>query len=139
MYQGEKKTAAADERSWLKVESMHTTIEIADAMVGRRILSYALGAGRESITFETDRGTVRLLTMGECCSQTWIESLDVDDALLGDVTAVEEIPMPNLGDISTPHRGDVDSVTYYALHSQPLAADASSTIARTATATTADI
>lgn len=89
--------------------------KIEKALVGKRILSYALDDDSTGITFNTDAGTVRLETGGDCCSVSWIESLDDDQALLGRVMLVEEIEMPDLGNIPTPKMPGVDQVAYYGL------------------------
>ena len=70
----------------------------------------------EQITFDcADRPSVTLKTYGDCCSYTWIESLDAPDALLGTVRSVEDIDMPNLGNIDGSKHTDVDQVAYYGL------------------------
>lgn len=91
---------------------------IADALVGKTITAYELGDGGESITFHTTDGDVALVATGDCCSRSWIESLDAPDALLGTVTAADEIDMPDLGNIESiafPQEWGVEEVSYYGL------------------------
>lgn len=88
---------------------------IEEALKGKRIQSFILDDGREAITFQTDAGAVRLETDGDCCSQTWIESLDDPDALLGTVISAAQIEMPDLGNVPTPHHEYADVVEYYGL------------------------
>ncbi len=69
---------------------------------------------RLTLTF-VGRPSVNLVPYGECCSATWIESLDAPDALIGTVQSVEEIPMPDLGNIDGNRHQGVDQVSYYGL------------------------
>ena len=89
---------------------------IERALVGATITSYVLAADSESITFQlAGRPSITLDAIPDCCSTTWIESLDAPDALLGTVQAVEDIAMPDLGNIDGTRHGGVDQVRYYGL------------------------
>ena len=91
-------------------------IDIAEALIGKTITSYDIEESGDYIRFTMkDGSTVRLNTYADCCSHTWIESLDAPDALLGRVQDVEEIDMPHLGNIDGERHKDVDQVQYYGL------------------------
>jgi hypothetical protein len=90
--------------------------EFDEALKGATITKVTLKEDGESITFDLqERPSVTLDTFGDCCSLTWIESLDAPDALLGTVQSVEDIEMPNLGNIDGARHKDVDEVSYYGL------------------------
>jgi hypothetical protein len=100
------------------MQDLWTDTRIRDELVGKTIHSVALNEDNTEITFVTDAEPVTLVARGDCCSQCWIESLDDPEALLGTVTDVEEIEMPDLGNISTnnyPGDYSVDQVDYYGL------------------------
>lgn len=87
-----------------------------DKLLGQTVVATVLASDRETLQLYTLSGQVFLLqTAGECCSSTWIEAIDGDDALYGTIKAVEDIDMPNLGDVPTVHRESVDCVEYYGL------------------------
>ena len=90
---------------------------IYKALVGKTIIDYVISKDRGSITFTLqDAEPVILDAFGDCCSSTWIESIDMDAALKGGVVGtVEDINMPNLGDIATEHCEYPDSIAYYGL------------------------
>lgn len=89
---------------------------IAKAMVGRGIATFEIAGDRESVTFTMDEGKpVRLEVSADCCSSTWIESVDDPGALRGRVLAVEEVEMPDLGNVDGVHRKDCYQVAYYGL------------------------
>ena len=91
-------------------------------LVGKTIVSYSLDdAGQRLVLLIQDAKPIILETEGEGCSHLdgtshpWIESLDAPEALLGTVTDVEEIAMPDLGNIDGTRHTGVDEVTYYGL------------------------
>lgn len=86
------------------------------SFIGRMITGYTLAEDNESITFQFAAGdAITLVTFGDCCSHTWIESIDLPDNLLGIVQSVEDIAMPDLGNIATTKEECVDQVAYYGL------------------------
>lgn len=89
---------------------------IKAALIGKQIVAFALADDGADIRFDVkEGGPITLVAVGDCCSLTWIESLDAPTALLGTVLDVEEIPMPDLGNIDgTRHQG-VEVVDYYGL------------------------
>ena len=85
-------------------------------LVGKTIVGYSLDdAGERLVLILQDAKPVTLETYGDCCSQTWIESLDAPEALLGVVTDVEDIAMPDLGNIDGTRHTVVEEVAYYGL------------------------
>lgn len=91
-------------------------MEIRDALLGKTITAYQLSQDSSSITFTLlGHNPVTLQTEGDCCSVTWIESIDTPDNLLGVVTGVEHIDMPKLGDIKTTKCLSPQHIQYYGL------------------------
>jgi hypothetical protein len=58
---------------------------------------------------------VRLCAEGDCCSTCWIEGIDDTTVLRGEVLDVEDIDMPDLGNIDGSRFSGVDEVSYYGL------------------------
>ena len=78
-------------------------------LIGKRITNVALATDRKAIRFDVEGGDPIIARAdGDCCSSTWIESLDMPRALLGTVLAVEDIPMPDLG-----QPDEYDVIKYY--------------------------
>lgn len=89
---------------------------IKEALVGKTIVSHALADDGSDLSLGCSDGSiVRLVAEGECCSTSWIESIDDENALHGIVTDVEDIDMPNLGNIDGERHTGVDDVSYYGL------------------------
>ncbi len=92
------------------------THEIECVLVGQTITGYELVQGGERITFHLlNSAPVTLYAVGDCCSQSWIESIDLPSNLLGKVVSVEDLFMPDLGDIGTLTHELVDVVQYYGM------------------------
>src|SRR3990167_2600399 len=89
--------------------------DLAKALVGKTIKSFTLKGGGEDITFHCKEGDVAFGAEGDCCSHTWIESIDMPGNLRGVVLSVEEIEMPNLGNIDGKRHTGVNEVSYYGL------------------------
>jgi len=66
-----------------------------DTLIGVTIVSVQQVG--DDLRLETTSGPILLEAIGDCCSHTWIESVDDPVALCGTVTAVEELVMPDLG------------------------------------------
>ena len=89
---------------------------IQESLIGKEIKKFILEKDGSEITFQLKDGTtVRLLAEGDCCSNSWIENIDNEDALKGKVTAVEDIDMPFLGHIPTAKHNPVQFIKYYGL------------------------
>jgi hypothetical protein len=86
-------------------------------LIGKTVTALELSQDRETLTLTcADGSTATGITYGDCCSQTWIENIENEEALIGHaITAVEDIEMPSLGDVGTPHHPDVECVQYYGL------------------------
>ena len=87
-----------------------------ETLVGCTIEQYTISEEGSRIRFFCRDG--KIVTFGVeagCCSTTWIESIDQPDVLIGTVTAVEDIEMPDLGDIDGKRHVDVHIVKYYGL------------------------
>ena len=85
-------------------------------LIGKKIVGHAIATDRLSMTLTfQDSSVTKLVVTGDCCSKSWIESVDCPDNLHGTVFDVEEIEMPNLGNVGTVHHGSVDEVKYYGL------------------------
>lgn len=90
--------------------------DIQKALEGVTITAVGVDSDGEHITFTIEgQPPVVLETEGDCCSYTWIESLDAPDALIGTVQSVEDIAMPDLGSIGTEKHTGVNCVAYYGL------------------------
>lgn len=86
------------------------------ALIGKRITEFKLTTDYKClILFFLDGSCAVFEVDGGCCSQSWIESLDLVDNLFGTISNVEDIPMPDLGNIDTEKRKDVTCVKYYGL------------------------
>lgn len=87
-----------------------------DKLLGQTVVATVLASDRQTLQLYTLSGHMFLLqTVGDCCSSTWIEAIDGEDALYGTIKAVEDIEMPDLGDVPTGHHESVDCVQYYGL------------------------
>lgn len=93
--------------------------KIQNALVGKSITRWHLDPDRTRLTLwwgTTGDERVHLRVYGDCCSHSWIESIDAPEVLEGEILGVEEIPMPDLGRQSSLHHPEaVDCVKYYGL------------------------
>ena len=68
-------------------------------LVGKTVTKVELADDQQAIRFTVagnDKPVVAYAD-GDCCSYTWIESLDAPENLLGTVQSVEDIDMPDRG------------------------------------------
>lgn len=79
-------------------------------LIGKTIVAIWLADDNGAIRFDTTDGDEIIARAdGECCSKTWIESLDAPDVLIGSpIISVEDIDMPDLG---TPE--ECECLAYY--------------------------
>jgi hypothetical protein len=86
-----------------------------DWLTGRKINGLSMVG--DELHLSIDEGWVALLIPeGECCSLTWIESVDLIDPLIGGtIRSVQNIDMPDRGDIGTLRKPIVECVKYYGL------------------------
>lgn len=84
-------------------------------LIGKHLERVEIWPDRDGITFVLRDGpTVDMETYGDCCSYTWVESIDAP-SVLEDATIIsmEDIDMPD-NPVSN-HRQDTDVVAYYGL------------------------
>ncbi len=79
-------------------------------LIGKVITAIYIASDKEAIRFDVEDGApIVARTQGDCCSSSWVESLDFPEQVLGSpVLSVEDIEMPDLGDL--PGR---DVMSYY--------------------------
>ena len=77
---------------------------------GKTILKIEIADDKQSITFITNKGNITGTCYAECCSYSWIETVELPVAGFppAKVLYAEDIPMPDLGDM--PER---EVVVYY--------------------------
>lgn len=77
---------------------------------GKTITAVYLSADAKALRFDIEHGDPIIAQAdGDCCSETWIESVDAPERLIGEpVLSAEDIEMPDLG---TPE--DKECVAYY--------------------------
>lgn len=69
-----------------------------NVLIGKTVTAVYLASDKKAIRFDLDSNEQIIARAdGDCCSSTWIESLDMPDALVGTVTGVEDLTMPDLG------------------------------------------
>ena len=91
-------------------------MEKYEQLIGETVQSFSLNPDRDQLTLTMKSGNTFVLeTEGDCCSITWIEHIDGEEALTGTIQQVNDIPMPGYGDVPTLHRPVVDVVGYYGL------------------------
>lgn len=68
-------------------------------LIGKVITAIYLADDRKALRFDVkDDEPVIARADGDCCSSTWIESLDTPELIIGGVvSAVEDLAMPDLG------------------------------------------
>ena len=78
-------------------------------LIGKTVVAVWLASDKKAIRFDVVGGDpVIARADGDCCSSTWIESLDMPEVLLGTVVAVEDLDMPDLG-----QPNEYDVIQYY--------------------------
>lgn len=67
---------------------------MANPLIGKTVVSVDLARDKKAIRFNlADGGSVTAYADGDCCSDTWIESLDAPDNLIGTVAVAESLDM----------------------------------------------
>lgn len=81
-----------------------------NALIGKTVTAVYLASDKKALRFDVEGGEPIIARAdGDCCSSTWIESLDTPDLLVGGVvTAVEDIEMPDLG-----QKDEYEVIAYY--------------------------
>lgn len=82
-------------------------------LIGKTITAIYLASDKKAIRFDLKEGDpIRARADGDCCSSTWIESLDTPDAILGDpVVSVEDLELP--GRDEKKENADGEYIAYY--------------------------
>lgn len=78
-------------------------------LVGKKVVAVWLADDGGAIKFEVE-GYEPVIAQadGDCCSYSWIEHIETPENMLGTVAVVEDVEMPDLGDMP-----DRDVVSYY--------------------------
>jgi hypothetical protein len=67
-------------------------------IVGKRIVAVYIADDKMALRFDLEDGTsVIARTDGDCCSHSWVESVEGPERLLGVVQSAQDINMPDLG------------------------------------------
>lgn len=78
-------------------------------LIGKRVTAVYIADDKEALKFDIEGAEPVIARVdADCCSQTWVETVETPEHLLGTVTAVEDVPMPDLG---SPDEFDV--IAYY--------------------------
>ena len=82
---------------------------MSDSLIGKRIVAAFIADDKKALKFDVaDGDPVVVKADGDCCSSTWIEGVDMPGVLLGTVSAVEDLEMPDLGS-----PGEYEKIAYY--------------------------
>lgn len=76
---------------------MYDEEDITKRLTGRTLLSAELSKDDDTLTLVLNDGTVKFSSEGDCCSNSWIESIETPD-LPAEITGVEEG-----GSVELPH------------------------------------
>jgi hypothetical protein len=91
-------------------------MEKYERIIGKEIVSFNLKSDGSILKFLFKNGeSISFIPEGDCCSTSWIESIDNDEVLKGKILSIEDIPMPNLGNIDGKRYKGVGQVEYYGL------------------------
>jgi len=78
-------------------------------LIGKTLTGIALADDKEAIRFDTAEGPIIVRVDADCCSHTWVESIELPArGFPATVSAVEDLSMPDLGS-----PGDGDCIAYY--------------------------
>lgn len=81
---------------------------MANALIGKTIKEMKIAEDKEALLFILDDGELQAKVDGDCCSQSWIENVELPvNGFPATVLSAEEIPMPDLGN------GDAARRQYY--------------------------
>lgn len=86
---------------------------LAESLVGRTIQRVVVQEEGQRLTFLTDKGRVSWVCKADCCSYTWMETVEVEPGLVLEVEEVEGTDEPLEG--REPSKGDYDYVRYHAV------------------------
>lgn len=78
-------------------------------LVGKTLIGIKLAEDKEAIRFDTAEGQIVVRVDADCCSHTWVESIELPaHGFPALVSAVQDLSMPDLGS-----PGDGDEIAYY--------------------------
>jgi hypothetical protein len=78
-------------------------------MTGKTILAMKIAVDRKAILFVTDAGELIARADGDCCSDTWVENVELPAmGFPAKILAIENLDMPDLGQSS-----EYDVIAYY--------------------------
>lgn len=84
---------------------------MSDMLLGRTLNKIRLAEDKTALLFVTKEGDIKAKCDADCCSFTWVQHIEMPaHGLPAKVTSVEELEMPDLGDMP-----DRDVVAYYGL------------------------
>jgi hypothetical protein len=67
--------------------------EAKDLIIGLTIKRFEFRGPDNEIFFYTDKGVIKMLCAADCCSESWIESIDAPENLIeAKILDIEEIP-----------------------------------------------
>jgi len=79
-----------------------------NALIGTTLTGIKIADDKKALLFQTTQGDVIARADGDCCSDTWIESVEGPVSFPCAVHGVSDIDMPDLGSPD-----DYESVAYY--------------------------
>lgn len=79
-------------------------------LIGKRVVKVSINGDHDTLLFELAVGpAINAKFRSECCSTTWVESIDAPDALIGTVRSVENLDLPGF----MKEIGDMQYLQYY--------------------------
>lgn len=83
-----------------------------NVLVGKTVTGMKIADDRQALLFETDAGAIKVLVDADCCSYTWIESIELPAlGFPAKVSCVSDLNMPE-GEESAFHP-DADHLQFY--------------------------
>ena len=80
-----------------------------NVLIGKTLTGIKIADDKMALLFQTSTGDIAVECDADCCSHTWVEHVELPAmGFPAVVTAVEDIDMPDLGDMP-----DCDVVAYY--------------------------
>lgn len=66
-----------------------------NVLIGKTLIGISLAEDKQAIQFHTDSGDITVLVDADCCSYTWVESIELPArGFPAKVSAVEDLEMP---------------------------------------------
>jgi hypothetical protein len=68
-------------------------------LIGKRVIAVYLAEYKMALKFDVEGSASIVVNVdADCCSETWIENIETPENLIGTVSAVEDVEMPDLGE-----------------------------------------